>query len=164
MLAFASGTIEIIAGDSGAGERIPALAQEASRPGSARSNTATFNPDCASSKAMEEPMSPAPAIATSKDFIWRFYLIRVAHSFCAIARVDRFSISRSERLQIRIRCASARLFLRSIFSNAFRRSVLPIFFASLFRISFSTRGPLLLSAGGRRGHGRRSADVVVLNL
>src|ERR1700742_5147468 len=80
MLAFASGTIEIIAGDSGAGERIPALAQEASRPGSPRSNTATFNPACASSKAMAEPISPAPAIATSKDFMLRFYRIHLAHS------------------------------------------------------------------------------------
>ncbi len=94
MLAFASGTIEIIAGDSGAGERIPALAQEASRPGSPRSNMATFSPACASSNAMEEPMSPAPAIATSKDFMVRFYLIRAAHSADAFARVDRFPMAR----------------------------------------------------------------------
>jgi hypothetical protein len=29
---------------------------------------------------MAEPMSPAPAIATSKDFMLRFYLIRLAYS------------------------------------------------------------------------------------
>jgi hypothetical protein len=33
-----------------------------------------------------------------------------------------------------------------------------------FNVSFAMRGPLLLSARGWRSDGRRSADVVVLNL
>jgi hypothetical protein len=72
MLALASGMTGIIAGDSGAGERIPALAQDASRPGSPFSNTATRKPACDSSRAIAPPIRPPPAITTSKIFIIAF--------------------------------------------------------------------------------------------
>src|SRR5205823_4133424 len=48
---------------------IPALAHEASCPGFCRSNTATRKPARASSSAMEPPITPPPAIATSYFFI-----------------------------------------------------------------------------------------------
>src|SRR5262249_26845438 len=73
MLALPSGTIPIIAGLSGAGERIPALAHDASSPGSCLSNRPTRNPALASSSAIELPIRPPPAIATSNVFIGRFY-------------------------------------------------------------------------------------------
>ena len=56
-------------GLSGAGERIPAAAQDASRPGSRGSNMATPNPARANSKAIELPISPPPATIASKVFI-----------------------------------------------------------------------------------------------
>src|SRR5262249_47217379 len=78
MLALPSGTIPIIAGLSGAGERIPALAHDASSPGSRLSNKPTCNPARASSRAMELPIRPPPAIATSNVFMERFYRNRQA--------------------------------------------------------------------------------------
>ena len=64
-LARPSGTIGNAAGLSGAGERIPAAAQEASRPGCWRSSTTTRSLLRASSHAMELPMMPPPIIAAS---------------------------------------------------------------------------------------------------
>src|ERR1700733_8349052 len=101
MLALASGTVEIIAGDSGAGERMPALAQEASRPGSLRSNTATFNPAWARSNAMDAPMIPPPAMATSKDFMLRFYRIRPDGLFSADSRTKEFKSEYDARAMLR---------------------------------------------------------------
>ncbi len=69
MLAFPSGTIATIPGFSGAGERIPALAHDASCPGCCRSKTATRKPARASSSAMAPPITPPPAIAASNFFI-----------------------------------------------------------------------------------------------
>src|SRR5262249_37578279 len=73
MLAIPSGTSPIIAALSGAGERIPALAHEASLPGFWLSKSPTRNPARASSSAIEPPISPPPAITASKVFMQRFY-------------------------------------------------------------------------------------------
>src|SRR3984893_13961130 len=69
MLALPSGSSGIVAGLSGAGDKIPAPAQEASRPGSPCSKTATRTPASASSSAMAPPMSPPPAMTASKFFV-----------------------------------------------------------------------------------------------
>ena len=71
--------MEIIAGLSGAGERIPALAQEASRPGICESNSATCKSWRANSKAMALPIRPPPATIASYDFMPAFYRIQVGN-------------------------------------------------------------------------------------
>src|ERR1700747_1927703 len=68
------GTIEIIPGFSGAGERIPALAQDASRPGSFASKRTTRKSVRASSRAMALPIRPPPTMIASYDLIPAFYL------------------------------------------------------------------------------------------
>jgi hypothetical protein len=68
-LAFPNPTIGNIAELSGAGDKIPAPALDASFPGSPASNSPTRNPARANSKAIDAPISPAPAMATSKLFI-----------------------------------------------------------------------------------------------
>ncbi len=73
-LALPIGTMEIIPGFSGAGERIPALAQDASRPGSCTSKSATRKSLSASSRAMALPIRPPPAMIASYDRIPAFYL------------------------------------------------------------------------------------------
>src|SRR2546430_12832406 len=75
-LALPMGTMEIIPGFSGAGERMPALAQDASAPGSRASNNATRKSLRASSRAMALPINPPPAMIASYDFIPAFYRIR----------------------------------------------------------------------------------------
>src|SRR5215475_13156182 len=85
MLALPSGTIPIIAGLSGAGERIPALAHDASSPGSCLSNSPTRNPARASSRAIEPPIRPPPAIATSNVFMERFYRNRLQQAVTRLA-------------------------------------------------------------------------------
>src|SRR5580698_9491606 len=60
-----SGTSAAASGESGPGASIPAAAQEASRPGSWRSSTATRKFSAASSKAIELPISPPPTMITS---------------------------------------------------------------------------------------------------
>src|ERR1700751_2456374 len=67
------GSSEAIAELSGAGEIIPALAQEASRPGFCASNTATRIPSSASSNAMEAPMRRRPATTGAECFMDLFY-------------------------------------------------------------------------------------------
>jgi hypothetical protein len=56
-------------GFSGAGEMIPALAQEASCPGFCRSKTQTRKPERANSNPIAPPITPPPAIATSHFFL-----------------------------------------------------------------------------------------------
>src|SRR5215470_4538068 len=77
MLAFPSETSPIIPGFSGAGDKIPALAQDASRPGFCLSNKPTSKPARASSNAIAPPIRPPPAIATSNVFMAQFYSSRV---------------------------------------------------------------------------------------
>jgi hypothetical protein len=64
-LARLIGTNGIISGFSGAGEIMPALAQDASRPGSRASYKPTFIPASASSNAIDAPIRPPPAINAS---------------------------------------------------------------------------------------------------
>src|ERR1700757_1058642 len=73
-LALPMGTMEIIPGFSGAGERIPAPAQDASRPGSCASKRATRKSLRVSSRAMAPPIRPPPAMIASYDLIPAFYL------------------------------------------------------------------------------------------
>ena len=57
-----------VAGESGAGESIPAAAQEASRPGCWQSRRTTRSPTAANSNAIEAPINPPPMMATSNVF------------------------------------------------------------------------------------------------
>src|SRR6266404_1413787 len=69
MLALLSGTNGMVAGLSGAGDRIPAPAQDASCPGSPFSKMATRTPASANSSAMAPPMSPPPAMTASNFLV-----------------------------------------------------------------------------------------------
>ncbi len=60
-------------GLSGAGESIPAAAQEASRPGICSSSNATRIFCCAKRKAMAPPMIPPPTTTVSYELM-RFIL------------------------------------------------------------------------------------------
>src|SRR6266404_6016984 len=75
----------MVAGFSGAGDKIPAPAQEASRPGSPCSKMARRTPASASSSAMAPPMSPPPAMTASKFFVI-FFLVGPS-SCCAANRI-----------------------------------------------------------------------------
>src|SRR5258708_16125861 len=98
-LAFPSGTITIIPGLSGAGERIPALAHDASWPGCWRSKIRQRSPGCASSSAMAPPINPPPAMTASNFFIQSSYSIQPRASFAANIQIreQRSNGSVSER-------------------------------------------------------------------
>src|SRR5262249_16258840 len=67
-LAEARGTRGIAAGQSGAGDNIPAAAQDASCIGACRSGAPTRDFRSASSNAIEPPTIPPPTITTSYVF------------------------------------------------------------------------------------------------
>src|SRR6266403_5000362 len=74
-LAFPSGTNATDSGFSGAGDKIPALAQDASWPGCWRSKSPTRIPARDNSSAIEPPIKPPPAMATSNFFMGISYRI-----------------------------------------------------------------------------------------
>jgi hypothetical protein len=73
-------------------------------------------------------MSPAPAIATSKDFILRFYRIRMAHSRERIAFQSRVIAS----FQSESCYASDELFCDLFFYSVLRNSRSYFFWSSFF--------------------------------
>src|SRR5438445_6164004 len=72
-LARPNGTSGIDAGGSGAGESIPAPAQEASRPDIFFSSRATRRPSCAKRRAIAEPTNPAPITIASCEGMYLSY-------------------------------------------------------------------------------------------
>src|SRR5882724_7556265 len=92
MLALPSGTSVIMAGLSGAGDRMPALAHDASFPGSCLSKRLTRRPARANSNAIEAPIKPPPAIATSNVFM-----------ILILSQWENLEVSRGVSLRIRSR-------------------------------------------------------------
>src|ERR1035437_1975201 len=85
-----SGTSGIAAGQSGAGESMPAAAHEASCMSSWRSSTATRRFRRDSSKAIEPPMMPPPTMTTSYVFTSLSYQQRRGEGLEGTVALKRF--------------------------------------------------------------------------
>ena len=74
---------------------------------------------------MDAPMMPPPAMATSKDFMLRFYRIRPDGLFSADARTREFKSEYYARAMLRF---SMHLFIQMLFSVLCFKSFFEVFF------------------------------------